>query len=63
MQKNPDSTDREMFVATRAILAEAGFTAYETSNFAGRGGPSRHNDHYWLQGDYVGVGPGASDHR
>ena len=22
-----------------------------------------HNDHYWLQGDYVGVGPGASSHR
>ena len=36
---------------------------YETSNFAGPGGLCRHNDHYWLQGDYVGVGPGASDHR
>ena len=63
VQPNPDSTDREMFVRTREILVEHGFTAYETSNFAGRGGPCRHNDHYWLQGDYVGVGPGASDHR
>jgi oxygen-independent coproporphyrinogen-3 oxidase len=44
-------------------LREAGFVAYEVSNFAGRGGPCRHNDHYWLQGDYVGVGPGASSHR
>ena len=61
--KNPDEVDREMFELTRQILAEAGFEAYETSNFAGRGGKSRHNDHYWLQGDYVGVGPGASDHR
>ena len=41
-----------------------GSSAYETSNFAGRGGPcSRHNDHYWLQGNYVGVGPGAASHR
>ena len=63
VQANPDSLDREMFVLTRELLAAEGFTAYETSNFAGRGGPCRHNDHYWLQGDYVGVGPGASDHR
>jgi len=61
--RNPDEVDREMFLLTRQILSEAGFEAYETSNFAGRGGRSRHNDHYWLQGDYVGVGPGASDHR
>ena len=52
-----------MFEHTRARLAQAGFEAYEVSNFAGRGGPCRHNDHYWLQGDYVGVGPGASSHR
>jgi len=60
---NPDSRDLEMFRLTRQLLAEAGYEAYETSNFAGRGGPCKHNDHYWLQGDYIGVGPGASDHR
>jgi putative oxygen-independent coproporphyrinogen III oxidase len=60
---NPDEQDLEMFRLTRQLLAEAGFHAYETSNFAGRGGPCLHNDHYWRQGDYVGVGPGASDHR
>ena len=52
-----------MFLATRERLAAAGFTAYEISNFAGRGGPCRHNDHYWRQGDYIGVGPGACGHR
>lgn len=52
-----------MFLHTRERLAQAGFSAYEVSNFAGRGGPCHHNDHYWLQGDYVGVGPGASSHR
>jgi len=60
---NDQEDDRAMFLHTRARLAAAGFTAYEISNFAGRGGPCHHNDHYWLQGDYVGVGPGASSHR
>lgn len=60
---NEQELDREMFDLTRTRLLEAGFQAYEISNFAGRGGPCRHNDHYWLQGDYVGVGPGASSHR
>lgn len=59
---NDEEIERAMFLWTRERLAAAGFTAYEISNFAGRGGPCRHNDHYWLQGDYVGVGPGASSH-
>jgi oxygen-independent coproporphyrinogen-3 oxidase len=63
VEPNDDEIDREMFLHTRRRLADAGFVAYEVSNFAGRGGPCRHNDHYWLQGDYVGVGPGASSHR
>ena len=60
---NEQEDDRTMFLHTRERLAQAGFTAYEVSNFAGRGGPCWHNDHYWLQGDYVGIGPGASSHR
>ncbi|MFO1076543.1 MAG: radical SAM family heme chaperone HemW [Planctomycetota bacterium] len=60
---NDEEVDRAMFLHTRARLLDAGFEAYEISNFAGRGGMCRHNDHYWLQGDYVGVGPGASSHR
>jgi oxygen-independent coproporphyrinogen-3 oxidase len=60
---NEQEDDRVMFLHTRERLLAAGFDAYEVSNFAGRGGPCRHNDHYWLQGDYVGVGPGAASHR
>jgi oxygen-independent coproporphyrinogen-3 oxidase len=63
VEPNDQEVDRAMFLHTRERLAEAGYDAYEISNFAGRGGPCRHNDHYWLQGDYVGVGPGASSHR
>jgi len=58
-----EEVEREMFLETRARMKRAGFEAYEISNFAGRGGPCRHNDHYWLQRDYVGVGPGAASHR
>ena len=63
LQRNDEEVDAAMFVATRRVLGDAGFAPYEISNFAGRGGPCRHNDHYWLQGDYVGIGPGASSHR
>lgn len=60
---NDEEVDREMFLHTREVLISTGFQPYEISNFAGRGGPCRHNDHYWLQGDYVGIGPGASSHQ
>lgn len=61
--RNDENLDRLLFAWTRERLSAAGFAAYEVSNFAGPGGPCLHNDHYWLQGDYVGVGPGASSHR
>ena len=60
---NDQEDDRWMFLHARERLVAVGFTAYEVSNFAGRGGICVHNDHYWLQGDYTGVGPGASSHR
>jgi oxygen-independent coproporphyrinogen-3 oxidase len=63
VQPNPAEIDREMFTLTRSRLADEGFTAYEISNFARAGKHCRHNDHYWLQGDYVGIGPGAASHR
>ncbi|MCC6671381.1 MAG: radical SAM family heme chaperone HemW [Planctomycetes bacterium] len=63
VRPNDDTLEREFFLHTRTVLRAAGFTPYEISNFAGRGGPCRHNDHYWLQGDYAGLGPGASSHR
>ncbi len=63
VRPNDGEVDREMFLWTRETLQDAGYEPYEISNFAGRGGPCRHNDHYWLQGNYVGIGPGASSHR
>lgn len=53
----------DMFEMTRAITAEAGLPAYETSNYARPGAESRHNLTYWRYGDYAGVGPGAHGRR
>ena len=61
-EPNDQEIDRAMFEYTRERLSSAGFVAYEVSNFSAAGGPCQHNDHYWLQGNYVGIGPGACSH-
>jgi oxygen-independent coproporphyrinogen-3 oxidase len=40
-------------------LAEAGFVQYEVSAYARNGARCRHNQNYWLFGDYIGIGAGA----
>lgn len=42
-----------------ALLAENGFDRYEISAFAKAGKQCKHNNNYWLFGDYVGIGAGA----
>lgn len=50
----------EIFAFTHAFLADAGFTAYEVSNFAaGNEHRSRHNQKYWRHVPYLGLGPSA----
>jgi len=43
-----------------ARLAQAGLQRYEISAYARPGQQSRHNLNYWLFGDYLGIGAGAS---
>ncbi len=43
--------------------AAAGLACYEISNFARPGWESRHNQNYWVRGEYVGLGPSAHSHR
>lgn len=42
-----------------AMIADAGYTHYEISNFAKNGFESRHNTGYWKRTPYFGFGAGA----
>jgi oxygen-independent coproporphyrinogen III oxidase len=52
----------EMMAHARRCLADAGFGAYEISNYARPGEECRHNLLYWTGGDYISLGPSAASH-
>ena len=55
-----DDTKADLFFATHRFLAEAGYFAYEVSNFAREpASRSRHNQKYWDHSPYLGLGPSA----
>ncbi|MDD4160033.1 MAG: radical SAM family heme chaperone HemW [Synergistaceae bacterium] len=41
-------------------MPRKGYNQYEIANFAKNGHASRHNINYWEEGQYLGIGPGAS---
>jgi len=55
-----DDLSLDFLRRTRARLQDAGYAAYEVSNFARPGRYCRHNDGYWLYHDYIGIGAGAA---
>jgi oxygen-independent coproporphyrinogen III oxidase len=56
----PENEQAELFELTHRFLADAGWPAYEVSNFArGRDHESRHNRKYWNHTPYLGLGPSA----
>ncbi|GAA2854453.1 radical SAM family heme chaperone HemW [Streptosporangium fragile] len=58
-----DDVAADRYLIADAMLAEAGFSWYEVSNWAtSEAGRCRHNLLYWTGGDWWGVGPGAHSH-
>ncbi len=60
LQMLPDDFQRELFEITLDTLKGAGYEHYEISNYAKPGKQSRHNLNYWVNGEYIGLGAGAS---
>jgi oxygen-independent coproporphyrinogen-3 oxidase len=56
----PEDDQATLFELTHHFLADAGWPAYEVSNFArGPAHESRHNRKYWDHTPYLGLGPSA----
>ena len=58
---NDDET-AEKYLLIDARMNEAGFSWYELSNWSRPGHESRHNQMYWVSGDWWGLGAGAHSH-
>ena len=55
----PDDDAAEMYETAMGRLEGAGLEQYEISNVARPGRQSRHNLKYWIDGEWLGFGPGA----
>lgn len=52
--------EAQLYEATWAALAEAGYAQYEVANFARPGHTCRHNLNTWHMHEWVGLGPSAA---
>jgi putative oxygen-independent coproporphyrinogen III oxidase len=63
-ERHPDDDDEaDKYAVADATLAGAGLGWYELSNWARPGAECRHNQLYWHQGDYRGIGCAAHSHQ
>ncbi len=62
LRLSPEEIQLEMFQDTIEILQSAGYQQYEISNYARPGFESLHNLNYWDNGEYLGLGAGASSY-
>ena len=58
-----DDVQAARYERTDAVLTAAGYRWEEISNWALPGHGCRHNQLYWRQGEYVGIGSAAHSHR
>lgn len=54
-----EDDDAATYLKIDDSLAQNGFRSYEISNYCKPGHASMHNWNYWMQGEYLGVGPSA----
>lgn len=54
-----DEQANRQYEILQSTLSNAGYEQYEVSNFAKPGFRSKHNQHYWSGGHYLGIGPSA----
>ena len=55
--------EAELYAAAIETLGAAGYEHYEISNFAKPGFRCEHNENYWANGEYLGLGVGAASYR
>jgi putative oxygen-independent coproporphyrinogen III oxidase len=61
--RHPDADDQaDKYLVADDLLSAAGLEWYELSNWARPGAECRHNQLYWSQGEYLGVGCSAHSH-
>ncbi len=62
--RHPDEdVQADRYERADAVLTAAGYAWEEISNWARSGHECRHNQLYWAQGDYRGIGSAAHSHR
>jgi len=54
-----DDLSSNQFLLMTDFLKQSGFIHYEVSNFGKEGFFAKHNSNYWLQKEYLGIGPSA----
>jgi oxygen-independent coproporphyrinogen-3 oxidase len=57
-----DDVQAHRYEMADAFLTGSGYQWYEVSNWSRPGHNCRHNDLYWQQGDYLGIGCAAHSH-
>ena len=57
-----EEVELELLSITRELASSRGLLPYEISNYASSGKECRHNQNYWRNGSYVGLGPSAVSH-